>query len=105
MPEEVLRKPIREIAETNVEVLEDWLPYSPDLNSIRHIWACLKKLEHGHYSNSAVDTRLADGIKFFIQGALIRCWELILDTLFENLVKSIPRRSAAVTAEWFYIRC
>jgi len=44
MPEKLLQKVIRELEETNVEVLEDWLPYSSDLNSIRHIWVFLKKL-------------------------------------------------------------
>jgi transposase len=82
--------------ENNVEVLEDWPPYSPDLNPIEHVWVQLKKLYHEHYSHLAADTRSADKVKPLIEEALIHCWELIPDTLFENLVQSIPRRIAAV---------
>jgi len=84
------------LEENNVEVLKDSSPYSPDLNPIEHVWVQLKKLYHEHYSHLAADTRSADKVKPLIEEALIHCWELIPDTLFENLVPSIPRRIATV---------
>ena len=79
-----------------VEVLEDWPPYLPDLNPIEHFWVYLKKLYHEHYAHLAEDTGSAGKVKPLIEDALIDYWELIPDYLFERLVEGIPQRIHAV---------
>ena len=93
------------LEENEVEVLEDWPPYSPDLNPIEHVWVHLKKLFHEHYAHLAADTRSAEKIKPLIEEALIHCWELIPDSLFETLVEGIPRRiEAVIRAKGWYTK-
>jgi len=51
----------------------------------------------------AEDNRAAEKVKPLIEGALIDCWELIPDYLFERLVEGISRRIHAVikAREWY----
>lgn len=93
------------LEENEVDVLEDWPPYLPDLNPIEHVWVHLKKLYHEYYAHLAEDTRSADKVKPLMEEALIHCWELIPDTLFERLVESIPRRiKAVIKAKGWYTK-
>ena len=89
----------------NVEILEDWPLYSPDLNPIEHVWVHLKKLYHQHYSHLADDTRSPDKVKPLIEEALTHCWELLPDSLFESLVQSMPRRiKSVIKAKGWYTK-
>jgi transposase len=89
----------------NVEILEDWPPYSPDLNPIEHVWVHLKKLYHQYYSHLADDTRSPDKVKPLIEEALTHCWELLPDSLFESLVQSMPRRiKSVIKAKGWYTK-
>lgn len=84
------------LLEKNVEILEGWPPYSPDLNSIEHVWVQLKTLYHKHYQHLADDTRGPEVLRPLMEDALIHCWELIPERLFEALVEGMPRKIEAV---------
>jgi transposase len=84
------------LLEKNVEILEGWPPYSPDLNPIEHVWVQLKTLYHKHYQHLADDTRGPEVLRPLMEDALIHCWELIPERLFEALVEGMPRRIEAV---------
>ena len=91
------------LEENEVEVLENWPPYSPDLNPIEHVWVHLKKLYHEYYAHLAADTRSVEKIKCLIEKSLSHCWELIPESLFERLVEGIRRRIEKIikAKEWY----
>ena len=66
------------------------------LNPIEHVWVHLKKLYHKHYQHLAYDTRGPEVLRPLMEEALIHCWELLPDSLFEGLVNGIPSRIEAI---------
>ena len=65
-----------------------WLPQSPDLNPIENLWTDVQKAVHA--CNSTSNEALWMVVK--------ECWERIPITRCQDLVNSMPRRSAAVIA-------
>lgn len=88
------------LLEKNIEILEDWLPYSPDLNPTEHVWVHLKTLYHQHFQHLADDKRGVDVLKPLMEDVLIHCWELIPERLFEVLMEGMPKRIKAVIRAW-----
>ena len=73
----------------------DWPPYSPDLNPIENAWALLKKkVLEMHPELEHVTGKSEEDIQE-LERALIEAWEALPDSLFENLVKSMPKRVKA----------
>ena len=60
----------------------DWLPYSPDLNPIEHLWDALEHAVHKHPNPPTSIPALKE--------ALIEEWELLQPTVWEKLVDSMP---------------
>ena len=75
--------------QNNVQVL-DWLPYSPDLNPIEHLWAALDRRVRKRVN---VPNNVAQ-----LQLALIQEWNNIPQRTIDNLVGSMVRRVRAATA-------
>jgi hypothetical protein len=68
--------------------------YSPDLNSIEHLWWHLKKRMHKfypQYNNYSVAEEEWEG---FCE-ALKECWQRIPSSLIKHLIMSMPQRMAA----------
>jgi transposase len=76
-------------------LLTDWPPYSPDLNPIEHIWHHLKKLVLERYPELETMGAGEEAIQA-LENALVDCWNLIPDQLFEQIADSMPYRVAAV---------
>jgi hypothetical protein len=73
-----------------------WLPFSPDLNPIEHMWAELKKLVYKlHpelYSMTGSDTVIKEKIKSTVYEA----WEYLSDDFLYGLVDSMEEQVEAV---------
>jgi transposase len=75
--------------------LLDWPPYSPDLNLIEQVWFHLKKKVLELYPELEFATRKTEDDLLKLEQALIEAWDALPTSLFESLVKSMPRRVMA----------
>jgi transposase len=78
-----IRRDIRYAMETlDIKLLEDWPPYSPDLNIIERVWAIMKRrLDDTHPEN-------VEDLKNCIQVV----WDNLSPALINSLVAEMPRR-------------
>ncbi len=65
-----------------------WLPQSPDLNPIEHLWDVVKREIH---IKDMQPTNLQQ-----LRDAIISIWNKISEKCFQRLVESMPRRIKAV---------
>jgi transposase len=73
----------------NIQV-EDWPPYSPDFNPIKHVWVALKcrlVRKYPHIGNAKGDP---DKVKARLAEVLPKIWQEIPQLYFEKLWKSMP---------------
>jgi hypothetical protein len=75
--------------------VEDWPPYSPNMNPIEHVWYLLKKYVLDHYLELATIGSGEDAIAALAK-ALVEAWNALLDSLFATLIKSMPNRVNAL---------
>jgi transposase len=75
--------------------LLDWPLYSLDLNPIEQVWIHLKRKVLELYPELEFATRKAEEDLVFLEKALIEAWQALLASLFESLVKSMPKRIQA----------
>lgn len=68
--------------------IEDWPPYSPDMNLIENVWGFMTSRMAGHPCNNVRDLRQL----------VEHTWDSITAQDIEHLYDSIPRRYAAVIA-------
>ena len=73
----------------------DWPPYSPDLNPIEQVWFHLKKKVLELHPELELMSGTSEKDLEALENALIEAWEALPDSLFESLVKSMPRRVKA----------
>ena len=78
--------------------LEDWPPYSPDLNPIEHCWWHLKKLVYEMFPAIVADKSESEHARQQLESALQAAWDCLPDELFDNLWVSMGRRVEAVIA-------
>ena len=79
-------------------VVEDWPPYSPDLNPIEQVWKRLKELLQKYHPYIANMAGGADAVRAKLVEVLPEMWNLIPQELLRKLVESMPRRIKAVIA-------
>ena len=79
----------------NIQV-DDWPPYSPDLNPIEHFWVELKLRLHMKYPDIGNTQGGPHEVKARLAVVLPEIWEDIPDAYLETLWKSLPDGVAAV---------
>jgi transposase len=85
--------------------LEDWPPYSPDMNPIEHVWKRLKDKLHTSYPNLANTRGGPEAVRARLAEVLPRVWEGIEQDFLENLTKSmVDRVEALIEAEGWYTK-
>lgn len=84
-PKHTAKKTKQFLTSCHLQLL-DWPPQSPDLNPIENLWAILDK--------SVIKTGVTNKNDYF--HALQRAWVSLDPNYLHNLVKSLPRRLAAV---------
>jgi hypothetical protein len=81
-----------------VAVLEDWPPYSPDLNPIEHVWWHLKKLVVEMFPDVAADKSESEYARQRLESCLQAAWDCLPDKLFTRLHLTMKHRIDAVIA-------
>src|SRR3954468_6335096 len=86
-----------------IHVIE-WPAHSPDLNPIEPVWSLLKKELFNRYPRLAGQGRSSQNWEEFRNG-LVDSWDHIPQGAIDSLIRSIPRRIAAVrAAKGYYTR-
>jgi transposase len=75
--------------------VEDWPPYSPDMNPIEHAWFPLKKYVLENYPELLTMGDSEEAVQA-LGKALIEAWNSLPDSLFHALIDSMPRRVQAL---------
>ena len=76
--------------------VQDWAPYSPDMNPIEHVWKALKAPVAEMYPKVMKDTSETKEARTELEQALQSAWDALPDSLFESLIESMPRRIQAL---------
>jgi len=70
--------------EHGVEVME-WSPYSPDLNSIKHLWRRLKERMQKIYPDIRDTKDGPDTVRKCLSEVLLLVWDILESEYLENL--------------------
>jgi len=79
----------------NIQI-QDWPPYSLDINPIEDVWVELKHSLHRHYPDIANTKGDPDKLKASLVEVLPEIWEEILEACSEKLWNSMPAWVASV---------
>ncbi|KAI0997691.1 hypothetical protein K3495_g10497 [Podosphaera aphanis] len=91
-PPHVSARTMEEIEEKSIAPI-DWLPYSPDLNPIEHVWKIMKdKIEYKYPDLNGGRRRLSDQIRAIVKEA----WDSVSTQELTDLIKSMHDRCQAV---------
>lgn len=83
------------LEKSNIPV-DDWALYSPNLNSIKHVWVEHKCRLHRKFPDIGNIKEGLDHVKGRLAEVLPKIWEEIPEAYFENLWKSMPDWVASV---------
>ena len=89
----------------SIKIVEDWPPYSPDLNPIEHIWWVLKKRVFEMFPNIATDKSDSEHARQQLESALQAAQDTIDKESFDCLYKSMPNRiEACIKADGWHTK-
>jgi len=83
-------------AEHGFTVMDDWPPYSPDMNLIENLWAHLKLKLHQRYPDTATLRGSPQYIRQCITERVHEVWWSIGAEVLEGLIDSMPHRVQAL---------
>ena len=93
------------MAEHGFTVMDDWPPYSPDMNLIENLWAHLKLELHRQYPDIATLRGSPQYIRQRITERVHEVWWSIGAEVLEGLIDSIPHRvQALIEARGWYTK-
>lgn len=78
------------------KLLEDWPPYSPDLNPIEHLWSALKRKLFELFPAIKKWNGLEEQLQNNIGNALKEAWRAIDEGIIYNCCSSMEKRIQAV---------
>ena len=81
----------------------DWPPYSPDLNPIENLWHAMKCLALKMFPE--IMSGSGKSGRYKVEECLKAAWEALDESLFEELIESMPRRIADyIAAKGWYTK-
>ena len=84
-------------------VMDDWPPYSPDMNLIENLWAHLKRELHHRYPDTATLRGSPQYIRQRITERVQEVWWSIGEEVLDRLIDSMPHRvEALIKAKGWY---
>ena len=90
-------------AEHGFTVMDDWPPYSPDMNLIENLWAYLKLELHQRYPDTATLSGSPDHIRQKISERVHEVWWSIGEEVLNRLIDRMPHRvEALIKAHGWY---
>ena len=87
-------------AEHGFTVMDDWPPYSPDMNLIENLWAQLKLELHRRYPDTATLCGSPQYIRQRITKRVHEVWWSIGEGVLEHLIDSMPHCVQALIKAW-----
>ena len=91
--------------ERGIRLVIDWLPYSPDLNPIEHIWWHLKTRVVEMFPDVVADKSELEHARQRLESCLQAAWDTLDKELFDNLYKSMPKRiEACILADGWHTK-
>ena len=81
-----------------INMVEDWPPYSPDLNPIEHIWRHLKVRVYEMFPEVAADKSDSEHARQRLESCIQAAWDTLDKSLFNNLGASMLARIEACIA-------
>ena len=92
------------LEEQGINLLEDWPPYSPDLNPIEHLWFALKNAVYD-VCPKFDSIKGNNNIRAKLEEVLPQAWRLIKTETIRGVYESMPRRmEAVIEAEGWHTR-
>ena len=92
-------------AEHGFIVMDDWPPYSPDMNLIENLWAHLKLELHRRYSDTATLFGSPEYIRQRISERVHEVWWTIGEEVLDLLIDSMPHCvEALIKARGWYTK-
>jgi len=86
-------------------VMDDWPPYSPDMNLIENLWAHLKVGLHRRYPDTAMLSGSPQYIRSCIAERVHEVWWSIVEEVLTRLIDSMPDRvHALIKARGWYTK-
>jgi hypothetical protein len=87
----------------SIKLLEDWPPYSLDLNPIEHLWSLLKEKLYELYPDIELWRGSEEEVAERMEDALVHAWGQIRDQIAYNCVNAMPERiQACIRAKRWY---
>ena len=91
------------MAEHGFTVMDDWPPYSPDMNLLENLWAHLKLELYRRYPDTATLKGSPDYIRRKISERVHEVWWSIGEEVLNHLIDSMPHRvTALIKARGWY---
>lgn len=87
-----------QFADRGIDIVKGWLPYSPDLKPIEHIWWTLKVIVFEMFPELAADKSMSKHSRPRLKSALQAAWNTLDKSSFDCLYKSMPSRIEACIA-------
>jgi hypothetical protein len=85
--------------------IDDWPPYSPDLNPIEHIWWALKVRFCEMFPEVAADKSESEYSRQRLESCLQAAYDTLDKSLFDSLYQSMPRRiEACIQADGWHTK-
>ena len=76
--------------------VQDWAPYLPDINPIKHVWKALKELVVVMFPEVMKNTSETEEARKELEHALQSTWDALPNSFFESLIEGMPRRIQAL---------
>ena len=92
------KKTIKFLQQYNICWIEDWPPYSPDLNPIEHVWSLLKQRLYELFPDIENWQGPDESVIERMENALVYVWDTLDPQFIRNCVESMPKRYEAVVA-------
>lgn len=93
------------LKEMDINLIDSWPPYSPDLNPIEHLWSILKERLYQLFPDTETWSGSEASIIERMEDSLVYAWSTIEPEIIHNCCRSIEERiQAVIDSKGWYTR-